>query len=82
MDRPEYRLGVIAVRLEVDAVFVPSVEHVGEAEIPAELVAVVDVVTVWPEAAYARRADGALPDPSGPDEGAENRPGRGLPGRR
>ncbi|WP_194816117.1 hypothetical protein [Nocardia sp. XZ_19_385] len=48
-----------------DAVFVPNVAHFDGAEISAELVQVCDVITVSPEATYARTLAAAIfPDPA------------------
>ncbi|WP_227982144.1 hypothetical protein [Nocardia spumae] len=41
------------VRFDADAVVVPSVEHFADHIIPAELVAITDVITVAPEHIYA-----------------------------
>ncbi|RDI50896.1 hypothetical protein [Nocardia mexicana] len=61
---PVYRLGIVATRLEVDAVFVPSAAHF-DGRIPADLVAIADVITVSPEATYARWGNGELPELNG-----------------
>ncbi|MBP2188805.1 hypothetical protein [Nocardia goodfellowii] len=48
-----------------EAVFVPSAAHFEGTEISAELVRVCDVITVSPEATYARTlAAGIFPDPA------------------
>lgn len=54
-DNPAHRLKVVAWKLGVDAVFVPSVAHFG-GEVPADLVAVADVITVEPRQTFARFA--------------------------
>ncbi|WP_147288859.1 hypothetical protein [Nocardia mexicana] len=59
---PRTRSQVVASRLAVDAVFVPGTEHFEGGEIPADLVAVADVITVSPEHTYARWSNGDLPD--------------------
>ncbi|RDI51926.1 hypothetical protein DFR68_104410 [Nocardia mexicana] len=61
-DRPVYRLRGIVRFLEVDAVLVPSIDHFESDEVPAELVGIVDVITVSPEHTYARWATGELPE--------------------
>ncbi|AYF72851.1 hypothetical protein D7D52_02055 [Nocardia yunnanensis] len=61
-DRPVHRLRVLISRLALDAVIVPSVEHFDGGHVPAELVAVADVITVSPENTYARYAAGNLPE--------------------
>lgn len=60
-DRPVHRLRVLISRLELDAVIVPSVEHFDNGCVPSELVALADIITVWPEHTYARYATGELP---------------------
>ncbi|MFE5283886.1 hypothetical protein ACFRAQ_02800 [Nocardia sp. NPDC056611] len=60
-DRPVHRLRVLVSRLALEAVIVPSVEHFEGGCVPAELVAVTDVITVTPENTYARYATGELP---------------------
>lgn len=49
----------------VEAVVVPGPQHFDGREIPAELVHMVDVITVDPESTYARRATGELPELNG-----------------
>lgn len=51
-------------RTGAEAVVVPSEAHFDDA-IPAEVVRIADVITVFPEATYAREATGALPDLNG-----------------
>ncbi|MEU7628676.1 hypothetical protein AB0C34_01640 [Nocardia sp. NPDC049220] len=60
---PIYRLRVVVTRLDVDAVIVPSGHHFDPswAVVPAELVAVADVITVTPEQTYARWATDQAP---------------------
>ncbi|WP_406266037.1 hypothetical protein OH799_19470 [Nocardia sp. NBC_00881] len=60
---PIYRLRVVVTRLGVDAVIAPSGHHFDPAwaAVPAELVAVADVITVSPEQTYARWATGYMP---------------------
>ncbi|WP_067693932.1 hypothetical protein [Nocardia jejuensis] len=53
-DRPVQRLRVLVDRLGVDAVIVPSAAHFDGAEVPTDLVAVADVVTVDPQDTFAR----------------------------
>ncbi|MGW0248820.1 hypothetical protein ACWDYH_19515 [Nocardia goodfellowii] len=55
-DRPVARLIEAAETADMDAVLVPSAAHFEDAEIPVELVRVCDVITVSPEANYARWA--------------------------
>ncbi|WP_363191203.1 hypothetical protein, partial [Nocardia seriolae] len=52
---PLARLKAQATRLDAEAVIVPSTEHFEGAEIPGTLVRQLDVITVTPEQAYARR---------------------------
>ncbi|NNH72550.1 hypothetical protein HLB23_22265 [Nocardia uniformis] len=52
-DHPLQRLVNVAKATDVDAVVVPSLEHFG-GELPDELVAVADVITVSPEQTFAR----------------------------
>ncbi|MGK8553051.1 hypothetical protein [Nocardia gipuzkoensis] len=54
-DCPLSRLLNVVRRIDVDAVIVPNPQHFG-ADVPTELVKVVDVITVQPENTYARRA--------------------------
>ncbi|RDI51054.1 hypothetical protein [Nocardia mexicana] len=61
-DKPDCRLRTIVARLGVEAVIVPDVRHFEGGAVPAQLVAVVDVITVSPECTYARWADGKLPE--------------------
>ncbi|WP_051022214.1 hypothetical protein [Nocardia pneumoniae] len=56
-DCPLSRLLNVVRRIDVDAVIVPNSRHFG-ADVPAELVKVVDVITVQPENTYARWASG------------------------
>ncbi|MGW4248876.1 hypothetical protein ACWELQ_41055, partial [Nocardia sp. NPDC004722] len=51
-----------ATRLDAEAVFVPSLEHFEEGEVPGSLVQKLDVVTVHPETTYARRSMPPLRD--------------------
>ncbi|GAB2710479.1 hypothetical protein [Nocardia thraciensis] len=60
-EKPDCRLRIIVARLGVDAVIVPSPGHFEAREVPADLVSVVDVITVDPEHTYARWANGELP---------------------
>lgn len=53
-DRPVHRLRILVARLDIDAVITPSIEHFDRNQVPAELVAVADVITVSPENTYAR----------------------------
>ncbi|GAB2539455.1 hypothetical protein [Nocardia heshunensis] len=59
---PLARLKAQATRLNAEAVFVPSLEHFEEGEVPGALVQKLDVVTVHPESTYARRAMPPLRD--------------------
>ncbi|MEV6773355.1 hypothetical protein AB0N05_32455 [Nocardia sp. NPDC051030] len=59
---PLARLKAQATRLDAEAVFVPSLEHLEEGEAPGSLVQKLDVVTVHPEETYARRAIPPLRD--------------------
>ncbi|MFD4442546.1 hypothetical protein ACFWPK_22525 [Nocardia sp. NPDC058519] len=79
-------------RDEVEAVVVPSVEHLG-GEIPESLISAADVVIVSPEEAHSRRLPNLFDPPSSTSEGdphgrgsagARDRAvaGRGLAGRR
>ncbi|MFD8101948.1 hypothetical protein ACFV24_20615 [Nocardia fluminea] len=52
-DDPVNRLCITVGRLGVDAVIVPSAEHFG-GTVPADLVAMVDVITVSPRATHTR----------------------------
>lgn len=62
VDHPVERLCNIVKTLEVVAVFVPSHAHFPNAEVPAALVQICDVVTVDDQHTYARWSTGALPD--------------------
>ncbi|MDR7170107.1 hypothetical protein J2W56_003858 [Nocardia kruczakiae] len=53
------------VRLDAEAVVVPSLDHFADRVIPADLLAITDVVTVTPEHTYARWASGELPELKG-----------------
>lgn len=53
-ERPVHRLRLVVDRLEAAAVIVPGLDHFDERDIPVELAAVADVVTVSPENKYAR----------------------------
>lgn len=64
-DRPLHRLRMLVSRLALEAVIVPSVEHFEHGMVPAELVAIADVITVTPVQTYARYATGELPELSG-----------------
>lgn len=55
-------------RDKVDAVVVPSAEHLS-GEIPAALVSAADVITVSPETTYARRLPTLFDPPSSTSEG-------------
>ncbi|MTE15380.1 hypothetical protein GLP40_21720 [Nocardia sp. CT2-14] len=55
-DRPVQRLRVLVSRLDLEAVIVPSVDHFEGGCVPADLVAVADIITVYPENTYARSA--------------------------
>lgn len=55
-DRPIHRLRVLVDRLGIEAIVVPSAEHFADNEIPAELIAVTDIITVSPEQTVARWA--------------------------
>jgi hypothetical protein len=54
-DHPESGLLNVIRTMDVDAVIVPKVEHLG-GDVPGELVRVCDVITVNPENTYARWA--------------------------
>ncbi|WP_328659892.1 hypothetical protein [Nocardia salmonicida] len=54
-DNPVDRLRITVGRLGVDAVIVPSAAHFG-GTVPADLVAMVDVITVSPHETHARFA--------------------------
>ncbi|MGW4245734.1 hypothetical protein [Nocardia sp. NPDC004722] len=58
---PLARLRAQATRLDAEVVIVPGPEHFEDGTIPGSLVRQLDVVTVHPEATYARRA---TPPPS------------------
>ncbi len=66
-ERPAYRLRVCVSRVGAEAVFAPSLEHFTDCRVPAEVVAVADVVTVTPEATFARWSTGELPAELGRD---------------
>ncbi|SUA76817.1 Uncharacterised protein [Nocardia otitidiscaviarum] len=53
---PLARLKAQATRLDAAAVIVPGAEHFEGGHIPESLIGQVDVITVTPEAAYARRS--------------------------
>ncbi|AYF79079.1 hypothetical protein D7D52_16070 [Nocardia yunnanensis] len=59
---PLARLRAQATRLDAEAVIVPSPEHFEGGEVPGTLVQQLDVITVSPEATYARRAMPPLRD--------------------
>lgn len=61
-DRPVHRLRMLVSRLALEAVIVPSIEHFDGGAVPAELVAVADIITVSPENTYARYATGQVPE--------------------
>ncbi|WP_405494854.1 hypothetical protein [Nocardia sp. NBC_00511] len=54
--RKNYRLRIALSRAGVDTVIVPSLEHF-DGQVPAEVVAVADIVTISPENTYARTGD-------------------------
>ncbi|MBF6233184.1 hypothetical protein IU473_18135 [Nocardia farcinica] len=58
---PTADLVAVVHRLRVEAVFVPGLEHF-DAGVPRELVAIADVITVWPPRTFARWSSGRLPD--------------------
>ncbi|MFE3081716.1 hypothetical protein [Nocardia tengchongensis] len=64
-DRPVERLGNVARNLKVDAVIVPGPQHFEGHGMPADIVQIVDVITVDPESTYARNAAGVLPELNG-----------------
>ncbi|MFE9325285.1 hypothetical protein ACIHDR_27095 [Nocardia sp. NPDC052278] len=64
-DHPMSRLLTVVRQMDVEAVIVPSAEHLG-GTVPDELVKVCDVITVTPENTYARWA---IPSPSLPVDG-------------
>ncbi|MFE3960750.1 hypothetical protein ACFXPS_42065 [Nocardia sp. NPDC059091] len=51
--------------VEVEAVFIPGPQHFDGPALPAQIVQVVDVITVDPESTYARLAAGELPELNG-----------------
>ncbi|WP_458687292.1 hypothetical protein [Nocardia tengchongensis] len=53
---PLARLRAQATRLDAEAVIVPGPQHFEGGQVPGALVQQVDVITVSPEATYARRA--------------------------
>ncbi|MGW5517694.1 hypothetical protein [Nocardia africana] len=53
------------VRLDAEAVVVPSLDHFADRVIPADLLAITDVVTVTPEHTYARWVGDELPELNG-----------------
>ncbi|WP_405485597.1 hypothetical protein [Nocardia sp. NBC_00511] len=57
VDGKVHRLRVAVSRTGAAAVFVPSIDHF-EGEVPGEVVAVADVVTVSPVSTYTRTATG------------------------
>lgn len=59
---PLARLKAQATRLDAEAVIVPSPQHFEGGEMPGTLVQQLDVITVTPEATYARRAMPPLRD--------------------
>ncbi|MVU82357.1 hypothetical protein GPX89_34630 [Nocardia sp. ET3-3] len=63
--QPIQRLVNVVRNLGIEAVIVPGPQHFDGRKVPAELVQVVDVITVDPEATYARRATGELPEMNG-----------------
>ncbi|WP_278264058.1 hypothetical protein [Nocardia sp. AG03] len=69
-EHPAYRLCVCVARVGAEAVIVPGAEHFLGDRIPAEVVAAADVVTVTPEATYARWSTGELPGELDSDLGA------------
>ncbi|WP_327139745.1 hypothetical protein [Nocardia sp. NBC_01327] len=56
-----HRLRVVVARTGVDAVFVPSLEHLDEDQVPATVIEVAAVITVSPENTYHRRASAVTP---------------------
>ncbi|UGT43407.1 hypothetical protein LTV02_08480 [Nocardia yamanashiensis] len=64
-DQPVERLVNVVRRLDAEAVVVPGPHHFEGHRIPAELVRVVDVITVDPDATHARTALGELPELNG-----------------
>lgn len=73
--RPPFaRLKAQATRLDAEAVFVPSLGHFEEGEVPGSLVQRLDVVTVHPESTYSRRVLPPLRD-----HAPESRTGRAQP---
>ncbi|MFB8002872.1 hypothetical protein [Nocardia sp. NPDC056000] len=61
---PLARLRAQVTRLDAEAVIIPSLEHLERGEIPESLVRQLDVITVSPEATYARRTMPPLPSGS------------------
>ncbi|MGW2665927.1 hypothetical protein ACWCW7_33670 [Nocardia tengchongensis] len=60
-DDPIERLANVVENLQVDAVVVPGTHHFDRGEVPARIVQLADVITVDPEATYARYSTGDLP---------------------
>ncbi|WP_051047415.1 hypothetical protein [Nocardia asiatica] len=48
------RLINVVQELRIEAVLTPGLQHLGSGDVPKDLVAVVDVITVNPERTYAR----------------------------
>ncbi|WP_218721370.1 hypothetical protein [Nocardia sp. MH4] len=65
---PVVKLIAAVAKAEADAVVMPSAAHVG-GDIPEELVAVADVITVSPEETFARRLANIFDPPALPGEG-------------
>ncbi|GAB0108377.1 hypothetical protein JMUB6875_73930 [Nocardia sp. JMUB6875] len=61
-DRPLHRVRVAVSRVGAEAVFTPSLEHFDRGRVPAELVAVADIITVDTEETFARYSTGELPE--------------------
>lgn len=64
---PISKLIAVVEKAEADAVVIPSAEHVG-GDIPEALVSAADVITVSPEATYARRLANIFDPPAPPRE--------------
>ncbi|NKY88177.1 hypothetical protein [Nocardia veterana] len=58
---PIRRLMDVVVKVDAEAVIVPSAAHFADRVIPPELVEITDVITVSPEHTYARWPTGKLP---------------------
>ncbi|MFE3229939.1 hypothetical protein [Nocardia sp. NPDC059228] len=59
---PLARLRAQITRLDAEAVFVPSLSHFEDGELPGSLVQQLDVITVHPEETYSRMAMPSLRD--------------------